>query len=313
MNLVIFVLTVIILLFCFCTSLGSNEVFYIRTSSENSSCLESFCLTLSDYAATSKNSSHKANTTLIFLPGNHSLGSTLTVKYGNNFSMIVLNHSRVIISCEWDTKFQFFLSSNVYISGLVITRCENSHQIRGVNKFMLINCIISYHESTAMYFSYSNVNITNTSFISNWGGTTEKISNVLTYSYVEAGAAAIFSACNATISKCVFKDNRAETGAAIFSIWESKLTIVRSIFVEIKQMADLVTVEPYTLKTNVLLYFLTALSKIIQLQPLVEQLKLFHKAHFILNSVTSQLTRQTLEELLMLMKLIKLPSIVAVS
>ena len=62
------------------------------------------------------------------------------------------------------------------------------------------------------------MNITNTSFISNWGGTAQKISNVLTYSYAEVGAAAIFSACNATVSNCVFMDNRAETGAAIYSV-----------------------------------------------------------------------------------------------
>ncbi len=220
-----------ILLFCFCTGLATSEVYYIRTSSENSSCAESFCLTLSNFAANFKNSSYKTNT-LFFQQGNHSLGSTLTVKYGNNFSMIVLNHSRVTVSCEWDTKFQFFLTSNVYISGLVITHCENSHQIRGVNKFMLINCIISYHEYTAMYFSYSNVNITNTSFISNWGGSSQKISKLLSYSYALVGAAVVFSACNATISRCVFEDNRAETGAAVFSTWETKITIITCIFVE---------------------------------------------------------------------------------
>ena len=83
-----------------------------------------------------------------------------------------------------------------------------------------------------MYFSYSNVNITNTSFISNWGGTAQTISNVLTYSYAEVEAAAIFSVCNATVSNCVFMDNRAETGTAIFSTWESKVTIITSIFVD---------------------------------------------------------------------------------
>ena len=226
MNLAIF------LFLYFCNGFVSSEVYYITTLTENSSCSENFCLTLSDFAANFNNPSHEANTTLIFQPGNHSLGSALIVKYGNNFSMVA-HHSKVThISCEWDANFRFFRTSNVYISGMVITHCENSHQVGRVNQFMLLNCIISYHEYTAIYFSYSNVNIMNTSFISNWGGSSHRISNILTYYHVEVGGAIIFSACNATLSYCIFMDNRAQTGAAIFSTWESKVTITTSIFVE---------------------------------------------------------------------------------
>ena len=219
------------LFLCFCIGLVSSEVYHI-TSTENSSCSENFCFTLSNFAANFDNPSHGANTTLIFQPGNHSLGSALTVKNGNKFSM-VSNHSKVThISCEWDANFRFLRTGNVHISGLIITHCENSHWVGGVNQFMLLNCIISYHEYTAIYISYSNVNITNTSFVSNWGGSSQRISNVLTYSYVEVGAAIIFRACNATISYCVFIDNRAQSGGAIFGTWESKITITTSTFVE---------------------------------------------------------------------------------
>ena len=217
------------LFLCFCTILVSAEVYHIIASREDSNCTENFCLTLSDFVANVKSHSHRASTMLIFLPGNHSLESILTIRYGNFF--MVSNHSSVIINCEEDAKFHFFNVNSVYINGLAIIGCKG-HRVGQVKQFALINSTVSNHKDTAMYIYRSNVNITNSSFISNWGGITQQISYLLTFDHPQVGAAIVFWESNATIAGNVFMDNRAETGGAIFSTWESNVTIVASTFMD---------------------------------------------------------------------------------
>ena len=199
----------------------SSEVIHIRVS-ENSRCTENSC-TLPSFAEYSFSRDYAnwplIDTTLIFEPGNHSLESEVIIDGGINFTM-VSNDSSTTIVCAESGYFHLRRIKHVYISGLIITGC-GSHEVHFVKQFSLVNCVISSHVYTALHFQKSkNVYITNTSFISNWGG------------IVTTGAAVIISKSNATFERCVFVDSRTEVGAAIFSTTQSNVTVIHSTFVE---------------------------------------------------------------------------------
>ena len=89
------------------------------------------CLTLSQLANSSSDYIG-ANTTLHFLPGEHSLDSTLLIKNSDSLNASSLD-SNVTIACSHSSaRFEFRNISVVHISGLTFTGCTG-------NKFVNIN------------------------------------------------------------------------------------------------------------------------------------------------------------------------------
>ena len=137
-----------------------------------------------------------SDTTLIFLPGNHSLESKLLVENVHSFSMYAWHgsSSKAMITCRHSARFEFRNISTVTVSGLEFVGCSENRVI-SVDQFQLENSgfigngiisgtVLSIEESTAkldrvLFLSQnsricaaivnSNVTVSHSTFKSNTG------------------------------------------------------------------------------------------------------------------------------------------------
>ena len=138
-----------------------------------------------------------SDTTLIFLPGNHSLESELLVENVHSFSMYAWHGSslKATITCHHSARFEFRNISTVTVSGLEFVGCSENRVI-SVDQFQLENSefignaiipgtVLSVEESTA------------------------KLDRVLFLSQNRKFCAAIVSVINSnlTVSHSTFKSN----------------------------------------------------------------------------------------------------------
>ena len=159
------------------------------------------CLSLSQFAANANGYLH-SNTTLVFLPGTHYLGSILTVSSVEYFSMhtgSLTSESVVQVVCT-NTLFRFTHSQRIDITSIEFVGCA-SNQIEHVTEFVLQNATFrsGMTMSGGVLFSImSNIAMVASTFHSNvatWqGGVVRSRNSVI------------------TINACKFDNNTARGG-----------------------------------------------------------------------------------------------------
>ena len=211
---------------------GNDCWIYHITPSPNNSCPEQPCLTLSEFAANTSSYFH-SNTTLIFLPGNHSLSSDLIMDYMLSFQLSNIQLPwKVYITCEENSRFDMYLIHSVHISGVEFIGC-------GGNRIELVGNLLiedtSFHgqdnSSTALVLVKSIATIKRSSFKSNSMGSLKLI---VSYNNImwkfNVGGAVIASYSVLTIVDSRFEGNSAVVGGAIFGEMKSNITIINSTF-----------------------------------------------------------------------------------
>lgn len=197
----------------------STETYY-TTPSLSIPCPEEGvpCLTLSQYAA-KPNSYFASNTTLIILPGNHSLDSELRITnitclnlFANTASV-----SDTTITCSQSSGFTFKYSDCVYIRGLTFARCVGSI-ISVKDQVTIEDCKISgenYNETGLELKWINTANIVKSAFILNTG---KKVLNPYPLTgFVTEGGAITANNSKISIKSSWFERN---SGGAVY-IWHS--------------------------------------------------------------------------------------------
>ena len=218
-----------------------SEVYHI-TPLPSDPCPMEHCFTLSQLAGNSTNYLNTTNTTLVFLPGNHSLQSQIKF-FANVTTVSVLANSTlstdsVIILCGSDARFEFVGVNNVYMSGLKFVGCTGN-RVESVDQFTLEDSSFVGQEDingTALELNETSANLVQTSFNSNKGDKVHHVECVdasrrRTKAPAMAGGAISVTRSKITIVQSIFEENSAEMGGAIYSELNSNITIINSTFV----------------------------------------------------------------------------------
>ena len=199
----------------------SDAVCPIASSANNS------CMTLTQIAASSTAAlTTESNLTVIFLPGNHTFNAT-------NFSLTMIPHvsmksqssdgfSRCAINCYKSSKFQFRFNSLVHISGLTLNECYEI-EVHQVKEFIMEDCRLFGRErlfggDRGLVVTKSTLNIMRTDFMSFHGNATHK------------GGAVYCWQTNISLSDCIFMNNSATSGAAVYIEENSTLISLNCLF-----------------------------------------------------------------------------------
>ena len=214
-----------------------SEVYYITTTLMDLSC-PGLCLTISQFA---RNTSHLLypNTTLTFLPGTHYLNNTvLTISNVDYFAMQSENSTAAHIECESRSNISFNHSHYVEITNLEFIGC-GKNQVIGAVEFVAqdIKFIGQEDSGTALELIDTAVQIVNTTFVSNRGGSYRQCVNFFAphvtcihQSFAFIGGAIIATNSTINISQSKFENNRAEVGGAIFAERQSNITMSGNLF-----------------------------------------------------------------------------------
>ena len=224
----------------------SCQVFYIVPTLD-SECSTDSCLTLSQfveiYMADSR-STYPSNTTLVIIGENHDLNISISVSNIAEFSMLSANGTEpnpgpVTITCSEHASFTFRNVSTVLIHGLVFTGCSNN-RIELVNQLILDQSMFRGQtgSKTSLTIFDSTAQIMGTTFIANAVGTPlSDLSSLPVLNYpvslsasTTLGGALIVSSSEIMFDTCLFQDNEANIGGAIYSERESNITITNSTF-----------------------------------------------------------------------------------
>ena len=220
---------------CFEWTQTSGKLIYIVPLA-NESCPAESCITISQFTINTVNDYLDMNSTLVFLPGNHSLYHKLVIKNVSRLTITALfPMSQTTVTCIDCAGFVFSGIYQVHISDLVFVGCGSS-KFELVNQFTLINYSIHGGQincgSGITLFNVS-AKIANGSFVSNLYGRKQmyKLPYTNTSFCIGHGGGAIsVSHSNTVIIDSLFEGNRAEIGGAIFAKAFSKTTIINTIF-----------------------------------------------------------------------------------
>ena len=215
--------------------LTTAETYYITPSSSTPRPGEGVpCFTLSQYA-TKPSNYFTSNTTLILLPGNHSLDSKLSIR--NITSLFIeTTHSDTSITCNQSARLTFETINVVGMRGLVLFGCVNN-EVTKVEQFTLEDCTFQGQgrDGTGLELNeVSTAYIMRSSFSSNTGK--EIFKEIFGLHFRErrrVGGAIIIvnGTLGITISNCTFNSNTATgdggAGGAVF-VDSSHMTIVNS-------------------------------------------------------------------------------------
>ena len=178
-----------------------------------------------------QNESMESDTSLMFLPGNHSLDTPLLVKNSASFRMCVTDSSdSTIIECEYLKGVNLHLDNvtDVHISGLQFIGCSSSFHL--TRQAWIIDCMFSFSQKTALKFMDSTAYIAQSLFSHNEGGGYQLERNSL----ATAGGAIFANKSTIKIVNSFFQQNSAENGGAIYGHCNGNniLTLLNSTFTE---------------------------------------------------------------------------------
>ena len=171
------------------------------------------CFTLSQYASKSSTDYFASNTTLLLLPGNHSLDLVFLIREIESLSIVTSNmttHSDTMITCNQAAMFVIENIGLVSIRGLTLFGCV-SNQVILVEKFTLKDCSLRDQGHTKngkglTLDMVSNANIVNSSISLNTYGTHDS-----------GGGINVNTSRNVTISNSTFTSNRVYVIADLYS------------------------------------------------------------------------------------------------
>ena len=214
---------------------SQNNSDSIKSCPQNEMGPESFCLTLQQFADSLSTSSYNStNLTLVFVEGEHELSDAITISDISVFSMVSRDDTYDSTSIECGgvfVNFNFSSVCSVHMSGLTFSGCETmteSVQHLTVEKCTFLGTEFS---GTALTISESNADITDTEFLSNTQGTfRDGIQFLSIHLGSTVGGAVIITHSNVTIDECLFEDNEASKGGAVYVKQASDVVVKISNF-----------------------------------------------------------------------------------
>ena len=193
----------------------TSDIRYILPSTETTTCPSANnCFVLSHVAENSFTLISGLNTTLLFLPGNHTLTSSLIIMNLSSFVIIANKHlPRPVINCEQQAMFSFISIIHVRIDGLSLNGCLN--KVSMINEFIMEDSIMLGNRNAsrrALFVIHSSITIVRSQF----------------ESFTEA---IYLLQSSSRISHCTFSDNIAlmKGGALRIEDW-CNITIEHSTF-----------------------------------------------------------------------------------
>ena len=219
-------------------SLASGKVYHIKPSSTDV-CPAKFesCVTLPEIADhdVSRYSSFGLNTTLIFLSGKHSLKSVLSI---SNISTFSINSRSSTITCDSFGRFDISNVHAVRVSNLTFVGCTGN-KVESVTEFTLeySNFLGTGGDAiagTALELVNTTATLSQNNFFSYRGKQHSMRRVVQGYpsspAQIVAGGAILSTTSNIIITESSFEGNSAGIGGAIFSEFNSNVTLINSVF-----------------------------------------------------------------------------------
>ena len=221
------------------------DVRHYITPSPDIPCRNSPCLTLSQFADNSSNST--GNVSLIFLTGHHTLNRELVLSGADNFSMESQDNETVMIEClHQSERFVLYETTFAAIKGLYFIGC-GGNIVSAVEELAIQDTTFQGAEregrGTALVLNEVNyTKIIRSSFISSTHGATSKrhyvgefIKNPVALSYlfsrvvaledpVSVGGALLTTSSNVSVTNTKFILNEAEIGGVLLA-YQSIITI----------------------------------------------------------------------------------------
>ena len=217
---------------------SAQSMYYITpTTNTLVPCPGEHCHTLSEYAADQYFNNFPANTTLEFLPGNHTLEQTISVKklaqlvfHGDSSSLPEIT-SRIV--CTWPAGFVFTDITELHISALAFISCGHGDgaavKIISVTQSSISNCIFHSNMNAnvggALYIQESDVILALNKFQHNYalsGGAlgvfySSSIITDNTFGYNSAlfGGALCVVSSTLILTRSTFQNNSAYVGGAL--------------------------------------------------------------------------------------------------
>ena len=191
------------------------DIGYILPSTETATCPSANnCFILSHVAENNFTLISGLNTTLLFMPGNHTLTSNLTIKNLSSFVMIANKHlPRPVINCEQQAMFYFISIAHVRIDGLSLNGCLN--EVSMINEFIMKDSIMLGSRNAsrrALFVKDSSIIVVGSQF----------------ESFTEA---LYLLQSSSRISHCTFSNNTALTNGGALSLKDwCNITIEHSTF-----------------------------------------------------------------------------------
>ena len=234
----------------------SDPVQCIYIHNITSQCLGSHCLTLSMISHISNNSYFTVDdkAMILFEPGEHHLDLQLQISNATSFSMIAnttsSSNSNVTIVCNRGAGFTFTGGHNIYVKGLNFVGCIGN-KLEYVDQFTIEdskfigrkrNPIQPYTLGSIFnIFRSTSIKFFRTSFENNEFGTKQHAVVFLfydphAYGYgidtkdIELGGAIHAKESQLEFVECLFENNRAGLGGALYVSNSSKITIIKSSF-----------------------------------------------------------------------------------
>ena len=200
------------------------------------------CVTLLELAALSP--SMDVNTTLMMLPGNHSLIANLS--FSNLINFTIFSESLTKITCESSVFLSFDNIEWVFIQNIFFVGC-GGNLVRNVDNFILQGTTFEGHDNslgTALTVINTTAKIIDCTFAQNQYGTAvDGVRSLILLTtdinwflvddvtgIIRIGGALISSYSNISINGTTFEDNKAETGGDIFTEDSSRISIFNSTF-----------------------------------------------------------------------------------
>lgn len=222
-----------VLLLLLHASCSGQSVYYV-TPSPDTRCPGEPCHTLSEYATGHYFQNMTPNTTMDFLPGNHSLEQTISITnvmeftlYGDASSLPEVT-SRIV--CTWPAGFVFTRVTELYISTIGFISCGHNDSsavsITSAQHLNVLNCIFqnnthgretgAFSYGGALMVSSSSVTLVGTVFQSNYAS--------------NFGGAVYMYNCVANLKNNTFQSNRAFSFGGALSVSSSNLNLTGNMF-----------------------------------------------------------------------------------
>ena len=156
-----------------CSGQDTDSEIYVKPSS-TTPCPVETCLTLSLLSTKSVLGSLRQNTTLLFLPGDYTLESKISITNFSDFSMILTSSAfsnGASIFCHKDASFEFEGINKLSIKGFKFFGCGNN-KAKLVKNFLLEDAsfVGKNISETALDFDKTEVCIIDSSFMNNTVG-----------------------------------------------------------------------------------------------------------------------------------------------
>ena len=144
---------------------SQEDTYYIKPLSNATCTSAQFCITLSEFAQ--YNSTPTKNTTLMFLPGEHTLGTNISVADTNSYSLLgVLQNATV--KCEENVGFMFSNMLYIRIHHIVFTSCGIQRSV-GIDDVIYDPPRVITQKFALFMDSILQIDITNSTFENNTG------------------------------------------------------------------------------------------------------------------------------------------------